>query len=349
MTAAGGVRVLLLAGGQSEEHEVSLSSARGVLSALEASGLAADVAVITREGRWLPPAESRLALGQGTAPAGGAALLQQGGQVLARGGAGGYGVVFPLLHGPMGEDGTVQGLLTLAGLPFVGSGVLGSAASMDKAVTKEVLRSAGIPQLPYALLRRAEWRRDPDSARAAALALGLPLFVKPANMGSSVGVSKVSREDELDAALELAFAHDRRVIAEAMTAHKPREVEIGVLGNDQPQASVPGELRFDAEFYDYDTKYKGGRAELVIPAELPHGVAERVREHALTAFGALDCAGLARVDFFWVEETGELYLNELNTMPGFTPTSMFPRLWAASGVPYPELVRRLVELALEPR
>ncbi|MFK7601712.1 D-alanine--D-alanine ligase family protein [Deinococcus sp. SM5_A1] len=336
-------RILLLAGGQSGEHEVSLMSARSVLAALPRDQFDVTPVAISKQGRWLPPTDTRQALENGSAESGGDLVLHRVAS------AEGYDAVFPLLHGPMGEDGTVQGLLTLAGIPFVGSGVLGSAVSMDKVMTKQVLASAGIPQVAWRLAVRREWSNDADGVRARAAELGFPLFVKPANLGSSVGISKVHGPEELDAALDLAFGLDRRVILEAMTASRPRELEVGVLGNDAPIASPVGELRFASEFYDYETKYTEGRAEVHIPAPIPEDVARRVRELALTAFRALDCAGLARVDFFYLEDSGELVLNEVNTMPGFTQTSMYPKLFEAAGLGYSELVTRLVELALEER
>ncbi len=336
-------RILLLAGGQSGEHEVSLMSARSVLNALPRDQFDVTPVVISKQGRWLPPTETQRALETGQAQAGGDLVLHRAAS------AEGYDAVFPLLHGPMGEDGTVQGLLTLAGIPFVGSGVLGSAASMDKVMTKQVLASMGIPQVPWALAVRREWQRDPAAVRERVEALGYPVFVKPANLGSSVGISKVKDGAGLDAALDLAFSLDRRVIVEAMTRHKPREVEVGILGNDTPIASPVGELSFDADFYDYETKYTEGQAQMHIPARLPAEVAEQIRELALRAFRALDCAGLARVDFFYVAETGEVLLNEVNTMPGFTTTSMYPKLFEAAGLSYSELVTRLIQLALEER
>lgn len=335
--------MLLLAGGQSEEHEVSLSSARSVLAALPQERFEVTTRVISREGRWLPPEGTARALAAGSAPTGGDLALRGAAS------AGDFDVVFPLLHGPMGEDGTVQGLFALAGLPCVGSGVLGSAVSMDKAMAKAVLAAHGVPQVPSALVTRHGWRERPQEVRAQAAGLGFPLFCKPANLGSSVGIMKVHGPQELDAALALALSLDRRAILEAAAGGKPRELEVGVLGNDAPIASAVGELRFDAEFYDYETKYTEGRAHEHIPAPLPPEVAGRVRELALKAFRALDCAGLARVDFFFDEPSGALYLNEVNTMPGFTATSMYPKLWAASGLSYPELITRLIELACEAR
>nr|WP_232472212.1 D-alanine--D-alanine ligase family protein [Deinococcus sp. DB0503] len=336
-------RILLLAGGQSEEHEVSLRSARSVLAALPRDQFDVTPVVISPQGRWLPPTDTQRALETGEAVRGGDLVLHRAAS------AEGYDAVFPLLHGPMGEDGTIQGLLTLAGIPFVGSGVLGSAVSMDKVMTKQVLASVGMPQVAWRLAVRREWQERPQEVRARAGELGYPLFVKPANLGSSVGISKVSGPGELERALDLAFSLGRRVILEAMTAHKPRELEVGILGNDAPIASPVGELRFEADFYDYETKYTEGRATMHIPAPLPPEIAERVRMLALTAFRTLDCAGLARVDFFYVEQTGELFLNEVNTMPGFTTTSMYPKLFEAAGLSYSELVTRLVELALERR
>ncbi|MEW6420429.1 MAG: D-alanine--D-alanine ligase family protein [Deinococcota bacterium] len=336
-------RILLLAGGQSGEHEVSLRSARSVLAALPRDQFDVTPVVISPQGRWLPPTDTQRALETGEAQRGGDLVLHRAAS------AEGYDAVFPLLHGPMGEDGTIQGLLTLAGIPFVGSGVLGSAVSMDKVMTKQVLASVGIPQVAWRLAVRREWQERPGEVRARAHELGYPLFVKPANLGSSVGISKVSGPGKLERALDLAFGFDRRVILEAMTAHKPRELEVGILGNDDPIASPVGELRFETDFYDYETKYTEGRATMHIPAPLPSEVAERVRMLALTAFRTLDCAGLARVDFFYIEQTGELFLNEVNTMPGFTTTSMYPKLFEAAGLSYSELVTRLVELALEKR
>ncbi len=337
-------RILLLAGGRSGEHEVSLSSARSVLNALPKDQFEVTPLLISKEGKWLPSGESSLhLLEQNAIETGGEMVLSGVGHV------GKFDVVFPVLHGPNGEDGTVQGLLTLAGLPFVGSGVLGSAVCMDKVMTKQVLTAVGIPQVEWRLLLRSSHTQNPDTAHNLALELGYPLFVKPANMGSSVGIHKVANAKELRPALEDAFSHDRRVILEKMVGSKPRELEVGILGNDHPEASVVGELSFQAEFYDYHTKYTPGEASEHIPANIPLEISEQIRAYALKAFKATDCAGLARIDFFYAPETGELYLNEINTMPGFTATSMYPKLWQASGIEYGELVSRLVDLALEER
>jgi D-alanine-D-alanine ligase len=248
----------------------------------------------------------------------------------------GADVVFPVLHGPFGEDGTVQGLLEIADVPYVGAGVLASALCMDKLVFKDLMAQAGIPQVRYVGLRQGD---DP----AAAAELGFPLFVKPARLGSSVGISKVASADELPGALEDAFAHDPLVIAEAMAAGL--EVECSVLGNDSPEASVPGELQVNADWYDYEAKYTPGGMDLIVPARIPEPVRERVRSLAREVFLRVGCTGLARVDFF--VDGDEVIVNELNTMPGFTTTSVFAKLFEASGVAYAELIDRLVRLAVE--
>jgi D-alanine-D-alanine ligase len=336
-------RVLVLAGGASGEHEVSINSARSVLQALPKERFDVTSVVISRDGRWLSPEDSARALERGSADTGGDGVLQQ-----ARS-AEGFDVVFPILHGPNGEDGTVQGMMKLAGIPCVGSSVLGSAVCMDKVMTKAVLASHGIPQVTYQLVTRSEFASRQEEVLVRLNSLGVPVFVKPANLGSSVGISKAINEAEIRDALRLAFELDRRVIVEAATSGKPREIEVGILGNDDPQASPVGELSFDSEFYDYETKYTVGKASMHIPAVLPTAIAERAQTLAIEAFRALDCAGLARVDFFYNEGTGELLLNEVNTMPGFTKTSMYPELWLAAGLNYADLVSRLVELSLEKR
>jgi len=336
-------RVLVLAGGASGEHEVSVNSARSVLQALPEESFDVTSVVISRDGRWLSHGDSARALERGSADSGGDTVLRQ-----ART-AEGFDVVFPILHGPNGEDGTVQGMLKLAGIPCVGSSVLGSAVCMDKVMTKAVLASHGIPQVAYQLVTRSEFASRQAEVLARLTSLGSPMFVKPANLGSSVGISKATNEAEIRDALRLAFELDRRVIVEAATSGKPREIEVGILGNDDPQASPVGELTFDSDFYDYETKYTAGKASMHIPADLPTAIAERAQALAIEAFRALDCAGLARVDFFYLEGTGELLVNEVNTMPGFTATSMYPALWLAAGLSYADLVSRLVDLSLEKR
>lgn len=349
-------KVLLLCGGNSDEHEVSLASARSVLRA--ARELSITPRVIGRNGRLLSPCDS-LALLNGE----GAAAPQEG----LRGGtspaeplgappasaltslaaaAEGADVIFPLLHGPYGEDGRLQGVLDLLGVPYVGSGVLGSAAAMDKLVMKAVLAAHGLPQVRYAAVTRREWREERGAALRRAAQLNYPLFVKPANLGSSIGISRATDPAQLEAALGVALEFDHRAILEEAVVGA-RELEVGLLGNEQPAASPVGEVRYRGEFYDYNAKYTDGAAELLAPAELPAAVTSEVQEFARRAFTALDCAGLARVDFFYVEATGELYLNELNTMPGFTRHSMYPLLWRAAGVGYAELIARLIGLAFE--
>ena len=251
---------------------------------------------------------------------------------------------FPVLHGTFGEDGTVQGLLDLAAVPYAGSGVAASAAAMDKELMKALFTAAGVPQTPYRVLRR----RDEDGAAVVVIEeLGLPVFVKPANLGSSVGVSKVKQAAELGPALDIAFAYDRKVVVEAAVKDN-RELEISILGNDEPAASVPGEIIPDREFYDYDSKYSAeSRTQLLIPAPLAAAAAAEVGRLGIAAFRAVDACGYARVDFLLERATGKILVNEINTIPGFTSISMFPKLWAASGVPYAELLARLVSLALE--
>jgi D-alanine-D-alanine ligase len=334
-------RVLLLCGGRSDEHEVSLSSARSVLAAAGARFVVTPL-VIARDGRLLPSGTSAQALASGNSaglaaePAGGLERLEPAA----------FDVVLPLLHGPFGEDGSVQGLLKIMGLPFVGSDVLGSAVGMDKGMMKAVFAAYGLPQLPHRVVSRSAWKSRPEEVLAELKALPYPVFVKPANLGSSVGISRAENDAELRQALGEAARYDRRIIVErGLTG--ARELEVGVLGNDRPETSVVGEIDFKGTFYDYDSKYTEGEAALLIPAPIPDEVAARAQELALAAFSAIDAAGLARVDFFLHE--GTLYLNEINTMPGFTTTSMYPKLWEASGVPYEALIARLVELALETR
>ncbi len=337
------IRLLVLCGGQSEEHEVSLSSAKSVLEALPKDRFEVTPVVITKEGKWLPPSETPQALEQGSASSGGQMVLAQASS------AAGYDAVFPLLHGPMGEDGTIQGLLRLANIPFVGSSVMSSAVCMDKIMMKDVLASYGIPQVSYLAVTKNEFSSHAEKVLKRLEPLGFPVFVKPANLGSSVGISKAKNADELLVALRFAFGFDRRVIVEQSTQGKPRELEVAILGNDDPKASPVGELTFDSEFYDYETKYTAGRAEMHIPASVPAEISARVQTMALEAYKILDCAGLARIDFFYLPESGGLFLNELNTIPGFTKTSMYPKLWEAGGISYGQLVSRLVELALEQR
>jgi D-alanine-D-alanine ligase len=339
-------RLAILYGGRSAEHQVSVVSARSVMEALDPDRFEVVPIAITRAGAWLLPDRSPLEL---TASDGALPEVEAAGTELAvrpEQGVGGVDVVFPILHGPFGEDGTVQGLFELADLPYVGSGVLASALGTDKAMAKVVLAQAGLPQAPYLVVPERDWRADPDRVAAEVEGrLAYPVFTKPARLGSSIGISKVKIPDGLAAGLADAFAHDTKALVEQGVV--ARELECGVLGNDAPEASVVGEVVPGHEFYDFEAKYLDESLKLEIPAPVPGAVRDRVRELSLRAFQALDCEGFARVDFFYEEATGRVLLNEVNTIPGFTPKSMFPMLWAASGLSYPDLVARLVDLAVE--
>ena len=351
------VRVAVIFGGQSGEHDVSLRSAQTVLSALDDSRFEAIPIGVTRDGQWLTNADpmaqltssSPLFALDGPAAPDVATLdvaVTSTSQTLPAGFGADIDVVFPVLHGPMGEDGTVQGLLELAGIPYVGSNVLGSALAMDKAMAKLVLDQHGIPQAPWLLVHRRDWERDPGAvAERIGSALGYPCFVKPANMGSSVGVTKVRNPVELGSAMGLAGRLDRRIVVEQ--GLDVRELEVSVLGNDKPVASVVGEVVSVNEFYDYSAKYVDEGSQLLVPADIPAEVQGEIQRLAVETFVALDLAGLARADFFMERGTNRVFLNEVNTMPGFTSISMFPRLWEASGVTLPELVERLLHLAIE--
>ncbi|MCI0547451.1 MAG: D-alanine--D-alanine ligase [Candidatus Rokubacteria bacterium] len=365
------IRVGIVFGGCSGEHEVSLAGAASVLAALDRTRFEPVPIGITRDGRWLAGGDplqtladeaSRRALTAGGPEASvRRELAERAGQVhvstaLARrestdglpaGLREELDVVLIMLHGPYGEDGTIQGMLELAGLPYVGAGVLGSAIGMDKGAMKDMFRAHGLPVVEYRMVRRHEWEEAPALIeRGVAEAIGFPCFVKPANLGSSVGISKVKDAGELGAALAEAARHDRRLLVER--AVHGREVEVAVLGNDRPEASVPGLVSYAGEWYDYETKYGLGHTSLQIPAPLSPEATAEVRALAIRAFQAIDAAGLARVDFF-VEDGEHLLVNEINTLPGFTATSAYPRLWEASGLAYPELISRLIELAFERR
>jgi D-alanine-D-alanine ligase len=357
-------RVAVVFGGRSSEHAISCISAGSVLSVIDRDAFDVVPIGISREGRWVLAADEpeKLAITGGTMPSvsdSGSSVLLAGdptskGMVVLEPGKvprelGAVDVVLPLLHGTYGEDGTLQGLLELAGVSYVGSGVFASAAAMDKGHMKALFAAAGLPVGPYAVVTPRQWDTDPAAARETVAALGYPVFVKPCRAGSSVGISKVSDPADLDAAIELARSHDPRVIVEAQVSG--REIECGVLqGIDgaEPDASVPGEIVVSGhEFYDFEAKYlpdEGTRLD--VPADLPDDVAEQIRELACQAFDVLSCEGLARVDFF-LDDTGRVIINELNTMPGFTPSSMFPLMWKASGLDYPQLVDRLVRTALD--
>lgn len=361
MAAQTKYRVGVLFGGRSSEHEVSLASARNVMEALRQAGHEVVPIGISAEGRWLPQPGAwlhltavaqgvRASLGDATLPVpqapGGTALpVPHTGQLAAHH-LPPVDIIFPVLHGPYGEDGTVQGLLEMANLPYVGSGVLGSAVAMDKAVARKLFAYHALPQVAYLALLRHEWRMAPDAAvTRIEAALSYPLFVKPANLGSSVGVSKARDRQQLSAALEVAARYDRKLLVEAAVPNA-REIEVSVLGNDEPCASVAGEIIPANEFYDYHAKYESEGSQLLIPARLDAATMAQVRTLAVRAFQALECEGLARVDFLLDGVSGEVFLNEVNTMPGFTRISMYPKLWEASGISYPDLVNRLIELGL---
>jgi D-alanine-D-alanine ligase len=384
------LRVGILFGGRSGEHEVSLLSAASVFNAIDKTRFEVVPIGITKEGRWLTAADAeRLLQGKGVSESGSQAHLRAGdpeatpgAAVLARGEAamfppepqrqpgsmapfqteGGLArrvsdrainvdVIFPVLHGTFGEDGTIQGLLELADIPYVGAGVLGSAAGMDKDIMKALFHAAGLPIVKHVTILRGVW--DADHKQAENLVdrqLKYPVFVKPANLGSSVGISKARNRKELGPAIYEAAKFDRKIVIEQSVGgskHKAREIECSVLGNDRPQASVAGEIVPVKEFYDYAAKYLDEGSELIIPAKLTKGEAKKVQELAIRAFQAVDCSGLARVDFLMDPKTRKLYVNEINTMPGFTAISMYPKLWAAAGLSYPDLIDRLIQLGLE--
>jgi D-alanine-D-alanine ligase len=365
----------VLFGGRSGEHEISLRSAASVLHAIDKKKYSVVPVGITKQGRWVLGGEAdrlltsdasspgslvaeaatrRQAAGQTNAsltPATNATALAFSGQAEALG----VDVIFPVLHGTFGEDGTMQGLLELAGKAYVGSGVLGSAAGMDKDVMKRLFAAAKLPMVKHVTLLRSEWRDSPKKAigRVEA-ALKYPLFVKPANLGSSVGISKAHDRSELRPAIDLAAGYDRKIVVEqgvgGQGGKKARELEVAVLGNDRPEASVVGEIVPGKEFYDYEAKYESDSSVPIIPAKLTREQSRRIQQMAIDAFKACDCAGLARVDFLMEPgKSGRLYLNEINTMPGFTSISMYPKLWEASGLHYSDLIDRLIQLALESR
>jgi D-alanine-D-alanine ligase len=360
MSAQKKLRVAVLFGGRSAEHEISLLSARFVVEALDRDRFEPVLIGIDKTGRWLLQEEAlllsgardpRLArLNQAMPGVALAAHPGEGGEAsltIGERGPMNVDVVFPVLHGPLGEDGAIQGLLELAGVPYVGAGVLGSAVGMDKDVMKRLLVGADIPIVPHVTLRRAELERSQTLALDRGEALGYPLFVKPANLGSSVGITRVKDRERLLAAIEHAFAFDTKIVIERGLDH-PREIECAVLGNDAPIASIPGEIVVDHPdgFYSYTAKYideKG--ATIRIPAELSAADVRAVQLLAIKTFQALECAGLARVDFFLSGD--DLFVNEINTLPGFTAISMYPKLWEATGIPARDLVARLIDLALE--
>jgi D-alanine-D-alanine ligase len=337
------ISVALLFGGRSAEHEISLISASAIFQNLDKSKFDVRSIYITRTGLWKAveaPLKDPAALEGGPAFS---FLPWEAGATLPGAAA---DIYFPVLHGPFGEDGTIQGLLEMAGVPYVGAGVTGSALGMDKAVAKSVLRDRGLPVVPSLAVTETEWRADPGSVlRRIRRSLPRPVFVKPANLGSSVGITKVADAKALPAALALAFRYDATALVEKGIAG--RELECSVLGNEASEASLAGEVIPFREFYDYNDKYIDGRTTFVIPAALPPRVMARVRALAVAAFKALAASGMARVDFFLEQGTNRLFVNELNTIPGFTEISMYPKLWAATGLPFPQLLERLIALGFE--
>ena len=363
-------RVGVIFGGRSGEHEVSLASAASVIAALQKRGHSVVPIGIARDGHWVVGGdpmkalsdESRRALSAGDATGSVKKALADradsrsvGSTAVARTEpAGGFpaeltralDAVVVMLHGPRGEDGTIQGLLELADVPYTGAGVLASAVGMDKAMMKTVFRAHGLPVVDEVVVTRREWQTNPAVVRArVAEVTGFPCFVKPVNLGSSVGISKARNPDELPAAMDEAARHDRKIIVERAIA-SPREIEVSVLGNDAPEASLPGEIVYTSEWYDYETKYAEGQASVVCPAPISPALTARVRALAIEAFRAIDCAGMARVDFF-LDDDERVWLNEINTIPGFTSTSGYAKMWEATGLDYGTLIDRLVELALE--
>lgn len=343
---AGRIRLVVLFGGQSAEHDVSCVTASHVLAAADPARYAVQPVGITRTGQWVLAEDAAAALAQGPAalpPALAAAGPDVDALPVVAPGGDETVVVFPLLHGPMGEDGTVQGMLDLAGVPYVGTGVLGSAVAMDKAMAKQVVGAAGMAQPRYRAWRDADL--STEVLRGAVADLGLPVFVKPANMGSSIGITKATTFDEVVAGVDLALTYDEWVVVEEAVS-PAREIEVAVLGNTEPRASIPGEIVPGAEFYDYADKYEDG-ADALIPAALDAARTAEVQALAVRAFTLLRAEGMARVDFFYEEGGRGFLLNEINTIPGFTPISMYPKLWQASGLGYAELIDELVRLAVE--
>jgi D-alanine-D-alanine ligase len=343
------LNVGLLFGGCSGEHEVSIVSAQAIEQGLKApvnlERYHTTPFYIRKDGFWLTGEAAQNVLSTGQA----LEHDDQPNRWQFPAEAAQMDVWFPILHGPNGEDGTIQGLLQLMQVPYVGSGVLSSAAAMDKIAMKTIFAAAGLPQVHYAAVTRGQVWSDPcvytqlcDRLEAE---FDYPCFVKPANLGSSVGVAKVRCRAELEAALDSAASYDSRIIVEAGVV--AREVECAVLGNDKPKASIIGEITFASDFYDYETKYTAGKANLHMPADLPPNIVQLIQERAIQAFQAVDAAGLGRVDFFYLESTGEVLINEINTLPGFTATSMYPQLWQKTGIEFPDLVAQLINLALE--
>lgn len=356
------IRVGVIFGGRSGEHEVSLASAKSVMDAMHKDRYEIVPIGITKDGRWIASGDPMRALASGDPEASQPAALlgdpsrrslvqlEERDQALRAKPLSELDVVFPVLHGPYGEDGTVQGLLELAGLPYVGAGVTASAVAMDKAIFKDVMRAHGLPLVDYAMVKRWAWEADPNQVIVPIEdRFGYPVFTKPVNLGSSVGIMKCHDRAGLASGLREAARYDRKILVEPAVP-QAREIEVSVLGNDEPIASVPGEIVPSREFYSYEAKYLDtgdDASELHIPASLSEELTAYVQDLAVRTYKAMDCAGMARVDFLLSGETGDLYVNEVNTIPGFTEISMYPKLWEASGIPYARLIDRLIDLALE--
>jgi D-alanine-D-alanine ligase len=353
------IRIGIVFGGRSGEHEVSLTSAQGIMKAIDGNKYDVVPIGITKEGRWITLSDATRLLETGEAAGSDQELAGSLGLCrVAQADSGEMGavkldsqtldVIFPILHGPYGEDGTVQGFLDLLGVPYVGAGVMASAVCMDKAISKQIFLAHDLPILPYRVFLRRVWENQPDQVVAECeAALDYPMFTKPANMGSSVGINKVHCREDLFAGLTEATLYDRKMIVEQ--GIEAREIEVSVLGNDDPIASVPGEIIPSRSFYSYAAKYLDDASDLLIPAPISAEQTVRVRQLAIQAYTAVDCAGMARVDFLMDKATDKIWLNELNTIPGFTPISMYPKLWEASGIGYTELIDRLIQLAIERR
>ena len=341
------LRVGVIFGGRSGEHEVSIASAASIFKHLDRTRYDAVPIRIEKDGRWVLTGQVPTAISAADVLKQTQSEALQAVEPTSALSQTGVDVIFPVLHGPYGEDGTVQGLLELANVPYVGCGVLGSAVGMDKAVMKTLFAARGLPVGPYLVVLRHGWNRDRAGLTARVRnELRYPVFVKPANLGSSVGISKAKSDAEFDAAMALALQFDRKIVIEAAVPNA-REIECAVLGNDEPDASVPGEIVPSREFYDYEAKYLDEGSAPLIPAPLSEAETAAIRRMSIDAFRAVDGSGMARVDFLMARDSGEMFVNEVNTIPGFTTISMYPKMWEASGLPYPQLLDRLIQLALE--
>ncbi|MFA6098434.1 MAG: D-alanine--D-alanine ligase family protein [Patescibacteria group bacterium] len=352
------IRIGVIFGGRSGEHEVSIASAESVIKALDEKKYEVVPIGITKQGTWLTQNNPLKILKKGSFKAADTLKIitpdSTKKSLVAIKGAKGItkpitekklDVVFPVLHGTFGEDGTIQGLLELADIPYIGANVLASAVGMDKTIQKIIFKNSGLPVVPFVFFTKYEFKNNKIFVFKKISGLGYPIFIKPANLGSSVGISKVKNFNELNEAINLAFLYDKKIIAEKAVL-KPREIEIAVLGNDNPSASLPGEVFASNEFYDYDAKYVDGKSQINIPADLPKDLSSKLRKYAINAFKSIDCSGMARVDFL-LGNQNKIYLSEVNTIPGFTSISMYPKLWQATGLSYDKLIEKLITLAIE--